>query len=450
MRLLVVPLCLAAVLAASTAVASGGPGLTGARPCPTEAGFTCSTLPVPLDWSGRRPGTLPLAVAVANNAAAPHGVLLWLSGGPGQPAADDAANVARRLGPIAAGYRVVTFDQRGTGSSVLDCPELQQQMGYSDLQPPTVAAVRSCAARIGPARAFYGTDDTVRDIDALRKALGVDKLTIQGTSYGTYVAERYALAYPKHVTRLVLDSVVPQRASGQLETQAFPRVAEVLRAVCKERGCGFDPAADLAADVARYHNGPQLLDAIVTLSVFDPTYVTQFDLPRALHEARQGNPDAMRSMLALIKDSEATTPASILSQGLHASALCEDWTYPWGDSSAPLAGRAAALRRYANSLPTSAFWPFDRATVIENGIMQQCLYWPPTAPSPQPAVGAKLPPVPVLLLAGDRDLSTPLPWPKAELRSAPRGKLVLVHESGHGAARTAGGAAALRRFLLGP
>jgi pimeloyl-ACP methyl ester carboxylesterase len=449
MRLLVVSLCLAAAVVASTAGASGGPRLTGSRPCPAASGFTCSTLRVPLDWTGRHSGSLPLAVAVATNARAPRGVLLWLSGGPGQPAAADAARVAQRLGPIASAYRVVSFDQRGTGSSVLDCPDLQRQMGYSDLQPPTAAGVRSCAARIGPARAFYGTDDTVRDIDALRKALGVAKLTIQGTSYGTYVAERYALAYPKHVSRLVLDSVVPQRASGQLETQAFPRVAQVLRAVCKERSCGFDPAEDLAADVARYHDGPQLLDAIVTLSVFDPTYVTQFDLPRALHEARHGNPDAMRSMLALIKDSEATTPASILSQGLHASALCEDWTFPWGTSAAPLAGRVAALRLYANSLPTSAFWPFDRATVIDNGIMQQCLYWPPTPPSPQPAVGAKLPAVPVLLLAGDRDLSTPLPWPKAELRSAPRGKLVLVHDSGHGVSRTAGGTAALRRFLLG-
>ena len=190
MRLLVVPICVAAAVATSAAFASGGPGLTGARPCSTEAGFTCATLRVPLDWTGERPGTLRLAVAVARDAKAPRGVLLWLSGGPGQPAASDAASVVQRLGTIASSYRVVSFDQRGTGSSVLDCPGLQEEMGYSDLQPPTAAAVRACAARIGPARAFYGTDDTVRDIDALRKALGVDKLTIQGTSYGTYVAER--------------------------------------------------------------------------------------------------------------------------------------------------------------------------------------------------------------------------------------------------------------------
>ena len=109
----------------------------------------------------------------------------------------------------------------------------------------------------------------------------------------------------------------------------------------------------------------------------------QVDLPRVLHEARLGNAKPMNGMLAAIHDAEASEPASDLSQGLHASALCGDWTFPWGDSSAPLTGRAAALRRYAASLPKSAFWPFDRATAAGNGIMQQCLYWPPTAPVPR-------------------------------------------------------------------
>ena len=247
-------------------------------------------------------------------------------------------------------------------------------MGFSDLQPPTAAAVRACAAAIGPKRAFFGTDDIVRDLDRLRHALGVARMALDGTSYGTYVAERYALAYPGHVSRLVLDSVVPHAASGQLETQAFPRVAQVLRNVCG--GC----ADDLRAVVARYHNGTKLLDAIVVYSVVDPTYR---GLPQALHAARRETAAAER-LLRDIQGAEASEPASDLSQGLHASTLCGDWLFPWGDSSAPLAGRATALKRYAASLPTSALGPFDRATVVGNGIMQQCLYWPPTAPTPQP------------------------------------------------------------------
>ena len=78
------------------------------------------------------------------------------------------------------GYRLVMFDQRGTGAGALDCPALQRQMGASDLTVPAPAAVRSCAAAIGPDRRFYATADTVADIEALRAALGVARLTVDG------------------------------------------------------------------------------------------------------------------------------------------------------------------------------------------------------------------------------------------------------------------------------
>ena len=66
----------------------------------------------------------------------------------------------------------------------------------------------NCANRIGPRRAFYTTADTVLDIDALRQALGADKIALMGISYGTNVALQYARAFPEHVDRLILDSIV--------------------------------------------------------------------------------------------------------------------------------------------------------------------------------------------------------------------------------------------------
>jgi pimeloyl-ACP methyl ester carboxylesterase len=441
MRWIAVCTCLFALLAVGAgAGGAAGPVLAGSHACPGQPGFTCSTLRVPLDYSGRVKGSLGLAVATAPSG--PRDVLLVLSGGPGQPGVPSIARIADRYQALSSRYRLVTIDQRGTGERALYCPALQAQMGYSDLQRPTPSAVRSCSSAIGPKRALYGTDDTVRDLDRLRQALGVGRMAIDGTSYGTYVAERYALAYPSHVSRLVLDSVVPHEASGQLEVQAFPRVARVLRNVCGR--C----ADDLAADVARYRNGTALLDAIVTLSVIDPTFRTQVDLPRALRQARLGNPQPMNAMLAGFREAEASTAASDLSQGLHASALCGDWRWPWRDSSASPAGRVAALGRYAASLPARALGPFDRATVVGNGIMQQCLYWPPTAPTPQPRTGTKIQ-APALVLAGDRDLSTPLPWPLAELKLLPHGKLVMIHGWGHSTQRSPIARAAVERFLLG-
>jgi len=417
--------------------ATSGPRLAGPHECANQPGFTCSTLRVPLDYSGHVRGTLDLAVAAGPSA--PRGVLLVLTGGPGQPGVPYILRTAQRLGVVASRYRVVMIDQRGTGDGALFCPQLQQQMGFSDLQPPTAAAVRACAASIGPKRQFFGTDDVVRDLDQLRRALGVDRMAIDGTSYGTYTAERYALAYPNHVSKLVLDSVVPHAASGQLETQAFPRTTQVLRNVCGR--C----ANDLAAVVARDHDGIGLLDAIVVLSVLDPTYAGLADDLRA---ARSGNRSGVNGLLNAVRAAEAAEPADQLSQGLHASALCEDWLWPWGNSAAPLAGRKAALDRYAARLPKSALGPFDRGTVTGNGIMQQCLYWPPTPPTPQPRPGAKIL-APTLVLAGDRDLSTPLPWPRAELKLLPHGKLVFVHGWGHSTQRNPQAQAAVQAFLLG-
>ncbi len=454
MRPIGVCICALAAVGAIVAGVAGGsaePRLRGVHACPGQPDFVCSTLQVPLDWSGRIGGTLDLAVATGANTRAPRGVLLDLTGGPGQPGVQFIARVAPRFGVVLQQYRLVMVDQRGTGAAALDCPELQQQMGFSDIAVPTAGAVQACARAIGPKRALFGTDDVVRDLDLLRRALGVSRLTIDGTSYGTYVAERYALAYPSHVARLVLDSVVPQDATGQLETTSFPQVARVLRLVCKEHACTDDPAADLAAVVARDHDGVGLLDAIVSLSVVDPTFRQTADVPRLLHEARLGRSTGLTTLLRAMRLLEYATGAADLSQGLHASALCGDWRFPWGDSSAPLAGRATALARYVAALPRSAVWPFDHETASENGIMRQCLYWPPTPPTPAPPRGARIL-APALLLAGDHDLSTPLPWPRHELALLPHGRLVIVRGAGHSVQSRAGisaGRDAVRRFLLG-
>ncbi len=454
MRLLrpaLVALVLPAVLLTLPARSGGAPapGLTGSGPCPGQTGFVCSTLTVPLDHRGRVSGALHLGVAVATNDGAPRGLLLMLTGGPGQPGVSFATRIRERLGPAADAYRLVMLDQRGTGPGALDCPALQQAMGSSDLAPPPAAAVRDCASSLGPRPRLFGSDDVVADLDLLRRALGAQRLTIVGVSYGTYVAERYALAHPGRVARLVLDSVVPHAASAQLETLVLPKVARVLRLVCKTGGCPGDPAADLAAVVAREHDGPRLLDAFVLLSVVDPTFRSAFDVPRLLHDARGGDTTGLDAMLATVRGWERRTPATELSQGLHASALCGDWRFPWGRAGTPVAGRAAALARYAAGLRRSELWPFDRATVVGNGIVQQCLPWPPTAPTPEVRPGARLPDVPTLLVVGDRDLSTPLPWARKEVALAPGGRLVVVKGSGHSVQRRPSGQAVVRAFLLG-
>lgn len=411
--------CVAAGGAAGSS--GGGPSLAGAAPC-AVAGFTCSTLSVPLDHGGRVPGTLKLAVAAADNVHAPRGVLLLITGGPGQPGVPALDRLPRILGAELRDYRVVVYDQRGTGGGALNCAALQSEMGSSDLWPPTAGAVRACARRLGARRQFFGTDDVVADMEALRQALGVDRWTLDGISYGSYVGERYTLSHPGRVSRLVLDSVVPHVGQTDLGVVEFRATARVLRSICGE-GC----VSDLAAVVRERHNGPRLLDALTLLSIVDPTYRTSFNVPRLLHEARSGKLAGLNGFLATAhRWNEA--PAAALDQGLHASALCADWRYPWGSSAAPLAGREAKLRTAVGRLAPARLAPFDRATAAGTGFVRQCLPWAPTEPTPLDR--GKLT-VPALLVNGDHDLSTPLEWARQELALTTRGRLVVVPGAGH-------------------
>ena len=381
---------------------------------------------------------------MGDNVHAPHGVLLVLSGGPGQPGLPILHGyVARALSAERQQYRIVVFDQRGTGAGALDCKAMQHQMGSSDLTPPKASAVRACARKLGSRRQFFGTDDSVADMEDLRQALGVDTWSLDGISYGTYVGERYGLAHPSHVSKLVLDSVVPQVGETDLGVYGFAAVRRVLQSVCGT-GC----LADIATVVRRDHLGPKLFDALTFDSIADPTYRKFWNVPAALHAAARGNRKRLNAFLAAASHYQRY-PASLLDQGLHASTLCADWRYPWGNSAAPLAGRAAKLRAAVARIPARKLYPFDRRTASGNGFVQQCLPWTPTRPTPAPhgKLGVR-----ALLVQGDHDLSTQLAWARQQLALTPHGKLVVVPGAGHSVQSRAVsdvGRKAVAQFLLG-
>jgi pimeloyl-ACP methyl ester carboxylesterase len=279
----------------------------------------------------------------------------------------------------------------------------------------------------------------------------VSTWTIDGVSYGTFVAERYAIAHPKNVRALVLDSVLPhsdRQGDDPLYLTGLRATARVLRAACAAQHCGFDPAADIAWLVRHGVDGVKLFDLIVTYEFADPDYTAVLS---EIHEARQGNPNPLLGLEANVRQA-AGAPPEFFSAGLHASTLCSDLRLPWS-SSTPIAKRPGLLARRLAPLPDSAFWPFTRATSAANGLIRTCMPWPSTPTAPSPPLASKLPSVPVLLVNGDRDLSTPLEWAREEARLAPKGKLVIVHGASHSVQsreRGNAGRAAIAAFLLGP
>ncbi|MFJ3221485.1 alpha/beta fold hydrolase [Kitasatospora sp. NPDC086801] len=433
---------------AATAGAARGGGITGQAPCPDAPEFICGTLTVPFDHSGAAPGTLDLAVAVTGNTTAPKGDLLFLTGGPGQPGVPAMKRTASKLEPVLKDYRLVMYDQRGTGRGALQCPGLQEDMGSSDLAVPRKQSIADCAAALGPNARRYSTADTVADIDQLRRALGDRRLTVDSVSYGSFVAERYALAHPAHVARLVLDSVAPRQGLDPLDLAALPASARVLRAACQATGCTTDPAADLAATVRRYGNGAQILSALTGYEFIDPNYG---GVPEILHEAAAGQPAKLQDFFELVRQQVDAASAEELSQGLHSAALCADSHFPWGTTDTPVAGRAAALERTRQRLTAEQTWPYDPATATGLGSLLVCLDWPREQVPPTPSDHRKLPNVPVLLLGGDRDLATPyeLLHEQAELAHDPQ--IVIVPGAAHSVQNRAAnpaGRQAVYDFLL--
>ena len=405
---------------------SGSPAAHPAAPlrmssCGVAAHARCGTLRVALDPAHPRGRQLSLRIAAVGDPRNP--VLLSLAGGPGQPGVPFLGRTRARLGDLADRFYLVAIDQRGTGAGALRCPALQRAMGTSDLTVPPASAVRDCARRLGPSRAFYTTTQVVSDLEALRRVLPANRMWIMGASYGTYVAERYALAHPRNVAGLVLASVVPQTGVDATLQDNLRATARVLRAACDH--CGTDPARDLHRALQRGANGPAVLDTLTALSIAAPDFR---GVPATLHRAAAGDRSGLDRLIAATRRAQAA-PATVLSQGLHAATLC-----------AELAPRSAAR------VTGSRVWPFDVATATRNGLIELCRHWPPTAPATA-RLDRPLPPVPTLLLEGAADLSTNVAWMRQEARWAPNATIRILPGVGHGVLRSPAGLRALRAFL---
>src|SRR5438105_373784 len=239
----------AAVAAASVIGAAFSPAVARAltfHPCGLPGGIRCATVRVPLDRSGSVGGTIGLHV---RRIAAPAGnhrkVLIALAGGPGERATAYTLRFQLELAPALRTRDLVVFDQRGLGrSAAIHCAALEQGG-----DPKT--AVPSCASQLGPSKSHYTTPDSADDIDAIRRALGVQRVDLFAVSYGTWVAQVYARRHPTHVHRLVLDSpVVPSAIADPFGLHVYRGFKGAIGAICTHRECR-GMTNDLARDALR-------------------------------------------------------------------------------------------------------------------------------------------------------------------------------------------------------
>ncbi|MEV4250069.1 alpha/beta fold hydrolase [Streptosporangium canum] len=178
----------------------------------------CTTIQVPVDWNNPDGEKIPLFVSRHKARKDRLGVLVTNPGGPGNPGSVPVT-MARDEFPdeLLDRFDIIGFDPRGIGASnPIRCDDKllkpitppRTKAAYDKLVESNRRLGESCRKRTGALFDHLDTASVARDVDAIRRALGEEKISFLGQSYGSLIGQQYADLFGGHVRALVLDSVV--------------------------------------------------------------------------------------------------------------------------------------------------------------------------------------------------------------------------------------------------
>ncbi|MFB7123457.1 alpha/beta hydrolase [Kitasatospora sp. NPDC056273] len=419
-------------------------------PFPRDPRQRCTTLRVPRDYRHPGAGTLTLTVSRIRTADPAHrrGDLVVVPGGPGGSGLDYPGEATAFLPPdVLRSYDLIGFDERGVGNSTPVHCDLPAEERAAELNYPFPAPDGSitanldlarriadaCAAASGPYLADITTADSARDLDRIRAALGVHRISYLGSSYATYLGQVYASLFPTRAEHLVLDSTVApggeQQAIGLFSEgteEAFPALARYLAARDDTLHLGATPEAvraaylRLAEELDRAPFGlpdgrtltGNTLRAVVYASLTKPRYYPLAATVLRMAATRTAPPPGGSpgsGLPSVIPDNFVAAQSAV---------ICGDSAWP-RDPAVYAARTAADRQRYPLTAGMSGnVWP--------------CAFWhyrpeePPVRPNPDG-------PRNILMLQNRYDASTPYSGAR-QVRSAfgHRAAMVTVDATGHG------------------
>ncbi|WP_106396291.1 alpha/beta hydrolase [Actinocorallia populi] len=183
-----------------------------------KAGAECAELDVPLDHADPRGHEISLGLSRIKATGRRIGTLMVNTGGPGGQAMAEPPFIRDALKDVGTRYDIVGMDPRFVGRSTpLDCgwptgtwirsagltrASFNEQVEFQrDL-------AQRCTDTNGSALPHVTTRNTARDMDAVRTALGEEKISYLGYSYGTYLGAVYHEMFPGRLDRIVLDGAL--------------------------------------------------------------------------------------------------------------------------------------------------------------------------------------------------------------------------------------------------
>jgi pimeloyl-ACP methyl ester carboxylesterase len=404
---------------------------------------TLSVLENPAQPNGRR-----LALNIAWLPADESGnhdpdPVFLIAGGPGQSATESFAALIPAFKDVRKNRDLLLVDQRGTGkSNALQCKFDDEDKAASSKGEDVPAdpdespeAARKMAEECRDQLAskadlrFYTTTDAIRDLDAVRDAIGAQQVNLMGVSYGTRVAQQYAMRYPQRTRTIVLDSVAPNAIylgndfARNLETALdlqFGRCAKTpgcTKALGDPRKRLDTLMAKLRVDapLVKYRDAqtgemreerlrPGHVAGLARMYAYAP--VAASILPLLLHEADEGRYEGLMSLSKML----GGTMSDSMMYGMQLSVVCTE------DAAGLRVDDAMASSILGNSLVD---------------LMQaQCGVWPHgTMPKDFHAPLATQ--VPALLLSGELDPVTPPSYADSVVKHLPKGRALVLRGQGH-------------------
>lgn len=217
------------------------------RRCADAPQLQCGFLRVPKNWNKPRKGakntvTLALRRLPTTARASKRPTLFMNPGGPGASGTQVLTGIAQSLQPLRSRYNVVAWDPRGVPSSTplpRNCPTMPTSASpatgsytwakvFGTRYRQTAKQLQACIQANKSLAKWVGTNQVVRDLDAMRRAVGDKKLSYLGFSYGTTIGRTYQLKFPRRVRVMLLDGATDPSVNQNQDAPA--RMAGSTRA----------------------------------------------------------------------------------------------------------------------------------------------------------------------------------------------------------------------------
>ncbi|HEY2165520.1 MAG TPA: alpha/beta hydrolase [Jatrophihabitantaceae bacterium] len=412
--------------------------------------FQCGTLAVPLDYADPTGTTIDIVFLKVHDDRNTTGDSLMMNpGGPGGSGISLALGLTPALSDgILANFDLIGFDPRGVGeSSPINCvsdadkdklfaafPDVRTNAGFTQAKSLATEVASACETKYGSALADYDTEQTARDMEQLRIALGNRPLNYLGFSYGTELGAAYAHLFPNSIRVAVLDGAVDPLTSdisqfadqlGGFES-AFDQFQQdcLTRSPCKSLGSPRQVVYQLVrkAIIAPIPNSNtadprKATGALILTGVLQALYSQSEwpDLGTALLSAQQGD---SKGLLALADEYNERN-----SDGTYTNIYDANTTISCNDSKpGPTdATVRSTAQQWATKYPMFGVW--------SAGSLFSCQSWQPRrTPPPLPSAAT---PNKVLVIGNLHDPATPYQGAKDLTHTLGNAELLTWNGEGH-------------------